>query len=287
MKQLFSSLLTSLALFAPALAQDAERPALEQYNLSRGLALSGYDPVGYFAQGGGKPQKGDKDLSASHRGVTYRFANERNRAAFVAAPEAFEPAYGGWCAYAMAKGKQVEVDPKSYLIENGRLLVFYDGLFNDTRKKWGKEGPAELGPKADAAWKRFSGEDGPRDVSHFNLRSGVGLKGYDPVAYRSGAAREGSAKIEATHAGVRYHFATEANRTAFLAAPAGYEPRYGGWCAWAMSQGKQVAVDPAAYALEGRALYVFYNAAKRDEWKGQMQSMLKSADRHWAELTMN
>ncbi len=140
-------------------AEDA-RPALDQYNLGDGgLALEGRDPVSYFAAGAKKPAKGKKDLTATHRGVTYRFANEANRKAFLAKPAAYEPAYGGWCAYAMADGQKVEVDVDSFLIEDGRLMVFYKGLFNDTRKKWLKAG--DLEPKADAGWKKISGEKPP------------------------------------------------------------------------------------------------------------------------------
>ena len=159
MKLLLLSLLGAFALVTPATAhtqdEDEPRPALKQYNLEKGLALSGYDPVAYFEEGGGKPAEGKHDLTAKHRGITYRFANEKNRDAFLKTPERFEPAYGGWCAYAMVGGDKVEIDPKSFLIEKGRLLVFYKGFFNDTRKKWLKEGGAKLAPKADKAWKKL------------------------------------------------------------------------------------------------------------------------------------
>jgi hypothetical protein len=55
----------------------------------------------------------------------------------------------------MVEGDKVEVDPTSFLIEEGRLLVFYDALFADTRKQWLKKGGASLRPKADAAWKKI------------------------------------------------------------------------------------------------------------------------------------
>lgn len=168
MKLSLAPALATLALLAPLSAQEDTRPALKEYNLEKGVALDGYDPVAYFEAGGGKPTKGKKDLTTAYRGVTYRFASAEHKELFLENPAHFEPAYGGWCAYAMADGSKVEVDPKSFLIEDGRLLVFYKGFFNDTRKKWKKQGGRELAPKADKAWKKIldeavkrEKEDGP------------------------------------------------------------------------------------------------------------------------------
>ncbi|MEM9799689.1 MAG: YHS domain-containing (seleno)protein [Planctomycetota bacterium] len=144
-----------------------DRTALKHYDLGKGsVALDGYDPVAYFPEYGGKPSKGSKKITTKHRGVVYRFASEANRKAFLADPERFEPAYGGWCAWAMAdgKGNKTEANPKSFTIEGGRLYVFYDGFFGDTRKKWNKKGGApKLASNSDANWKRISGEEPPAD----------------------------------------------------------------------------------------------------------------------------
>jgi len=142
------------------LAPDDERPGLEHYNLSKnGLALDGYDPVAYFPDHGAKATKGLETITAVHKGVTYRFATEANKAKFVKAPESFEPQYGGWCAWAMADGKgdKVGIDPKSFLVEGGQLYLFYDGFFGDTRKSWNKAGgAAKLAAKAALNWARIT-----------------------------------------------------------------------------------------------------------------------------------
>ena len=145
--------------------KDADRPALAHYDLGKkGLALGGYDPVAYFPEHGGKATKGSKKITARHRGVLYRFSSEANRKAFLADPARFEPAYGGWCAWAMAdgKGSKTEADPESFTLEGGRLYVFYDGFWGDTRKSWNKAGGApKLASRSDANWKRISGESRP------------------------------------------------------------------------------------------------------------------------------
>jgi hypothetical protein len=77
-------------------------------------------------------------------------------------PKKFEPAYGGWCAYAMGKtGEKVEIDPASFKITDGRLFLFYKDFFTDTRDKWSKD-EKPLNQKADTNWKKTSGEDAPK-----------------------------------------------------------------------------------------------------------------------------
>ena len=140
----------------------ADRAGLKNYNLGgKKLAIKGYDPVSYFPKFGGKASKGSKKITAKHRGVLYRFASDANRKAFLQDPDRFEPAYGGWCAWAMAdgKGSKVGVNPRSFTVENGVLYIFYDGLFGDTRKSWNKKGSAlKLKAGADTNWSRISGE---------------------------------------------------------------------------------------------------------------------------------
>lgn len=138
-----------------AVQEPAERD-VSHFNLGKdGLALQGFDPVGYFPEGGGKPMKGLPELGLVHRGVRYHFASKNNRERFEQDPDRFEPAYGGWCAFAMAEGQKVEIDPKSFHVDDdGNLFLFFKSFFNDTRKKWLKDEQA-LERKADAAWAKI------------------------------------------------------------------------------------------------------------------------------------
>ncbi len=164
----FTPMAVALASLSAAVAQEARAPAQPDYHRAPQhwnveadgevkLAVQGWDPVACFPEGGGKPVEGSAKVSVVHAGVTYRFASEAHRKLFLADPWKYEPAYGGWCAYAMAKGEKVEVDPESFRILDGRLFLFYDGLFADTRKDWLKDEAALL-KKADAAWPKLSGE---------------------------------------------------------------------------------------------------------------------------------
>ncbi|MEM9346951.1 MAG: YHS domain-containing (seleno)protein [Planctomycetota bacterium] len=146
----------------PALASDGkldEKVRLKHFNLGRGnLALSGYDPVSYHS---GKPAKGSSKRQVRFKGVIYRFASDANKEKFAKSPSKYEPAYGGWCAWAMREGDKTDIDPQSYLIINDRLHVFYKGVWGNTRKSWidlaKKQSNAALIKDADKGWAKFVG----------------------------------------------------------------------------------------------------------------------------------
>lgn len=130
-------------------AQDANvRKA--QFNLEKGIAIQGYDPVAYFTQN--KAVEGDKANAVFYAGATYYFSSAANKELFKKDPAKYEPQYGGWCAYAMgAKGEKVEIDPETFKIVNGKLYLFYNKAFNNTLKTWNKD-EANLKAAADKNW---------------------------------------------------------------------------------------------------------------------------------------
>ncbi len=68
---------------------------------------------------------GNPGISHSWNGAVSYFANQRNRSAFVSAPEKYAPAYGGYCAYAVANGYTAATDPEAWSVVDGRLLLNY------------------------------------------------------------------------------------------------------------------------------------------------------------------
>ena len=148
--------LTVLPLLLVSWAAPAESNESKHQNVAEDrLAIKGYDPVTYFDAGAAR--KGKAEFTVDYNGALYRFESDEHRKAFAAQPEKYAPAYGGWCATAMAEGKKVEIDPKSFKVTNGRLFLFYNGLFADARKKWLKD-EATLMQKADDAWKQTVGQ---------------------------------------------------------------------------------------------------------------------------------
>jgi len=118
------------------------------------LGLGGYSPVSYFTHD--KPRFGSPKFQATHAGVTYLFADAKEKAAFVNNPDKYVPAYGGWCAYGMAVEGQFPADPTNYKIVDGRLMVFLKNEEVDTRQAWNEGDEAELTSKADAYYAKLS-----------------------------------------------------------------------------------------------------------------------------------
>src|SRR5687768_6907567 len=86
-----------------------------QFNIEDGLAIQGYDPVAYFTSK--KAVKGKKEIAHKHGGITYYFSSTVNKDTFIKNPAAYEPQYGGWCAYAMGEsGEKVEIDPETFKV---------------------------------------------------------------------------------------------------------------------------------------------------------------------------
>lgn len=131
-----------------------ENKLLSNYNLEKKVAIHGYDPVAYFKQN--KAVKGKKELAASYRGVVYYLSSQENKDLFLKNAAAYEPQYGGWCAYAMgASGEKVDINPETFKILDNKLYLFYNAFFNNTLTTWNKE-ESSLKPKADISWKKIN-----------------------------------------------------------------------------------------------------------------------------------
>ena len=149
MKGIFILLLSTFGLLYHSLLQDLPYPK-KHYNVDpKGLAIQGYDPVSYFTKN--QAEEGNSNISFNHKGINYRFTSEANRKTFVANPEKYEPQYGGYCAYAMAEGEKVKIDPETFKIIEGKLYLFYNFGFTNTLKAWNKD-EKNLHSKADQAW---------------------------------------------------------------------------------------------------------------------------------------
>lgn len=130
------------------------------YNVRAGnpVAVRGYDVVEYHRSN--KAVKGREEFTLLHNGIMYRFSNEDNLKNFEMDPAAYMPAHGGWCSSAMAFGRKVDINPESFVVENGRLFLFYKGIRGDGKKDWLANQPQWL-KDADVHWETISGEKTP------------------------------------------------------------------------------------------------------------------------------
>jgi YHS domain-containing protein len=121
---------------------------------STGVALEGYCPVCYIEAN--KAAKGSPEFSYDHGGVTYWFVSDAVRKTFVANPNKYVPAYGGWCAVGVTLGQRFPVDPTNFKVVNGRIMLFLKNAKIDAVDLWNKE-EAENLKKADANWEKMKG----------------------------------------------------------------------------------------------------------------------------------
>jgi len=124
---------------------------------------------------------------------------------------------------------------------------------------------------------------------HFNLDGGIAIDGYDPVAYfKSNKAVKGNKSMSVFYEGVVYYFSSNENKEAFKKNPAGYEPQYGGWCAYAMGkEGDKVSIDPETFKVLNGKLYLFYNKLFNNtlkSWNKDEPGLKTKADGNWQKL---
>jgi len=94
-------------------------------------ALDGFDPVEYFVSG--KAVRGNEHVRTEWGGAKWSFTSEGNRQKFLADPKRYVPAYGGYCAYAMANNYTANGDPEAFTVVGDRLFLNFD---MDTRSTW-------------------------------------------------------------------------------------------------------------------------------------------------------
>jgi YHS domain-containing protein len=113
-------------------------------------------------------------------------------------------------------------------------------------------------------------------------QQGVAIAGADPVAYfTAGAYVPGSAEFTHDWSGATWQFASAENRDAFAVDPAAYAPQYGGFCAWAVSQGYTAAVDPEAWKIVDGKLYLNYDKNIQARWERDIPGNIAKADANW------
>ena len=90
-------------------------------DLETGVAIDGYDPVGYFTEN--KALRGTPDFTATHNGATYHFVSKENRDTFLSDADRFAPAHGGYCTETLAQGGLTTADPVHWTIHGNRLFL--------------------------------------------------------------------------------------------------------------------------------------------------------------------
>jgi YHS domain-containing protein len=118
-----------------------------------------------------------------------------------------------------------------------------------------------------------------------NNDKGVAVQGYDVVAYFTDhAAVKGSAQYAHTWNGVEWWFASPEHRDLFFKEPARYAPAFGGYCAYGVSRGYAVDIDPEAFAVLDGRLYLNYSRSVQRTWNEDRAGYIEKARQRWPEI---
>lgn len=115
--------------------------------------------------------------------------------------------------------------------------------------------------------------------------NGVAIDGTDPVAYfteRKPVA--GDPAVTHDWNGVTWRFANAANRDAFAADPLAYAPQFGGYCAWAVSQGYTASTTPEAWRIVDGKLYLNYSRRVQRRWERNVQGNIAKGHANWPKV---
>ena len=115
--------------------------------------------------------------------------------------------------------------------------------------------------------------------------SDLAVSGYDAVAYfAQGKPVEGLGALEYEWNGATWRFSSAENLAAFEASPEAYAPQYGGYCAWAVSQGYTAKSDPDAWRIVDGKLYLNYNKDIQKRWAQDIPGNITKADTNWPKV---
>jgi len=111
---------------------------------------------------------------------------------------------------------------------------------------------------------------------------GLAVDGTDVVAYfTEGRPVAGDPAFTHDWRGVTWRFASAANRDAFAAEPERYAPQYGGYCAWAVSEGYTASTVPEAWRIVEGKLSLNYPRRIQRRWERDIPGRIAAGDANW------
>lgn len=123
------------------------------------------------------------------------------------------------------------------------------------------------------------------DTPAVYANGGIAIDGTDAVAYHTiGAPVQGDRAFTVDYMGAAWQFASAENRDAFAANPTAYAPQYGGFCAYAVSEGYTASTVPEAWTIVDGKLYLNFSTRVRSRWEQDIPARIAAADANWPGL---
>jgi YHS domain len=121
--------------------------------------------------------------------------------------------------------------------------------------------------------------------SLFGGSTDTAINGYDTVAYFTvGKPVKGLDTLATEWMAAKWKFSSQANLDLFKANPEKYAPQYGGYCAFGVSQGYLVKVEPDQFSVIDGKLYLNYDADVQAKWKKDTAGYIGVADSKFPSL---
>jgi YHS domain-containing protein len=122
------------------------------------------------------------------------------------------------------------------------------------------------------------------DPVHTGVFNNIAVGGWDAVSFHDSEGVEGSKRYSTTHDGAEFRFASAENLARFEADPDRYAPAYGGYCAWAIAEGKLAPGNPRNANVVDGVLYLNFNDAIEEKWLADVPGFIERADQQWPEV---
>ncbi len=130
------------------------------------------------------------------------------------------------------------------------------------------------------AWPAFA-----VDPTFTTLFSNDAIRGYDTVAYfTENKPVKGSDDFSFEYNGANWLFSSAENLEKFKEDPEKYAPQYGGYCAYAVSQGTTASIKPELFTIHEGKLYLNYSKSINDKWLEDKDNFIEAADKNWPEI---
>ncbi|WIY25555.1 YHS domain-containing (seleno)protein [Parasedimentitalea psychrophila] len=123
------------------------------------------------------------------------------------------------------------------------------------------------------------------DQPMFYAESGLAISGYDTVAFFvERRAVLGHSDHAVMWKGAVWRFVSADNRRHFESNPRAYAPMFGGYCAYAVSQGYLMSGAPQSWQIVDNQLYLLYSASVQEIWRRDMTDLIVSGRSNWPDV---
>jgi YHS domain-containing protein len=134
-------------------------------------------------------------------------------------------------------------------------------------------------------WGLFSTSTLARYLVNVAGASGIGLDGYDPVAFFSEKRpMHGDPAISTIYKGAKYFFASKEHKVRFEEDPEKYVPQFGGYCAFGVALGALFPVDISTWQIRNGRLYLNLNPTILELFNKDFEGQVAKAEKNWPSL---